>query len=268
MAIKDDFAVYPYSKGIRHVSGTTVYSVVAFYSMLQDLFDEPGFMSYQEAIKFNTPTSFTMLNGWFLDDGDGSNILQYLTGGSIDTSGYSTISDPVRMLDLTGTTDWIAGDKDKTITDDAASVGPLLSYKNDYPVANSARIWVRDTATHGAIAGASTVATATGTGGGTASGASVSGDEIYTNLYTIASFPTDVSPQVYLYQKHPVTGLYVRVAEWSAFSNWDRGSIDVLIPVKLGGTLVDSGLATAFVHLRRSGPELRIPYPDRDGNRS
>ena len=85
MAIQNDFTIYPDSKVIRHTSGTTVYSAVAFYSYLQDWADEPGHLTYENPIRFNTPTSFTMLNGWFLDDGDGSNILQYLTGGGIDT---------------------------------------------------------------------------------------------------------------------------------------------------------------------------------------
>src|SRR3989344_1673097 len=206
MAIQNDFTIYPKTKVIRHTSGTTVYSAVAFYSYLMTTFDEPGFLTYQTPIRFNTPQSFTMLNGWFLDDGDGSNILQYLTGGGIDTTGYGTISDPVLMLDLTSTTDWVAGDKDKDIEDDGAAndVGPLLAYKNDYPTAGRARIWLRDTNTHGAIAASSAITTESGTGAGTADAdGSKSGDEIYHNLFTIASFPTDVSPQVYIYQRHP-----------------------------------------------------------------
>ena len=252
--IQNDFTIYPKTKVIRHTSGTTVYTAVAFYSYLMTTFDEPGFLTYQTPIRFNTPQSFTMLNGWFLDDGDGSNILQYLTGGGIDTTGYGTISDPVLMLDLTSTTDWVAGDKDKDIEDDGAAnnLGPLLAYKNDYPTAGRARIWLRDTNTHGAIAASSAITTESGTGAGTADAdGSKSGDEIYHNLFTIASFPTDVSPQVYIYQRHPVTGgsynVRVRIAEWSAFTNWDRGSIDVLIPVKLGGALIDSGNIKSFV---------------------
>lgn len=248
MAVQNDFTIYPKTKVIRHTSGTTVYSAVAFYSYLMTTFDEPGYLTYETPIKFNTPTSFTMINGWFLDDGDGNtadtedgHILKYLTGGGIDTSGYSTITDKVYMLDMDGTTDFVFGDKDKDIEDDGAAndVGPLLAYKNDYPTANRARIWVRDTNVHGAIADNSVITTEGGTGAGNAAGASSNGDEIYHNLFTIASFPTDVNPQVYVYQKHPVTAesysARVRIAEWSAVTNWDRGSIDVLIPVKLGG---------------------------------
>ena len=55
------------------------------------------------------------LNGWFLDNGDGSNILNYLKEGGIDTSGYTTVDDPVYFLQCdTVTADFIAADKDKT----------------------------------------------------------------------------------------------------------------------------------------------------------
>jgi len=260
MAIGDDFQVYPYSKTIRHINGTTVYTAVEFYSWLMDLFDEPGYMSYQTPIKFNTPTSFTMLNGWFLDNGDGSNLLQFLSGGSIDTSGYSTISDPIYVLDLDGTTDFVASDKDKTITDDGGDVGPLLAYLNDYPTAGSARIWIRDTNSNGQIADNSAIATSGGTGSGDANGASFSGDEIYANLYTIASFPGSPNPQVYIYQAHPVSGTQTRIAEWSAYSNWDRGSIDVLLPVKIGGSLIDSG--NVYVRVRQTGDTFTFVNAD------
>ena len=102
MAIQNDFTIYPKTKVIRHTSGTTVYSAVAFYSYLMTTFDEPGYLTYETPIKFNTPTSFTMINRWFLDNGDGSNILQYLTGGGIDTSGYDIVTsdDPIYMLDV------------------------------------------------------------------------------------------------------------------------------------------------------------------------
>lgn len=255
MAIQNDFTIYPKTKVIRHTTGTTVYTAVAFYSYLMTTFDEPGYLTYETPIRFNTPTSFTMLNGWFLDNGDGSNVLQYLTGGGIDTSGYATVTDKVYMLDIDGmsASDFVAGDKDKDIEDDGAAndVGPLLAYKNSYPTANRARIWVRDTNVHGAIADNSVITTEGGTGAGNAAGGSSNGDEIYHNLFTIASFPTDVNPQVYIYQRHPVTAegynVRVRIAEWSAFTNWDRGSIDVLIPVQLGGALIDSGNIKSFV---------------------
>jgi len=256
MGVIDDFTLYPYSKCIRHTSGTTVYTVTEFYSWIQNLMDEPAYLSYEAPIKYNTPTSFTMLNGWFIDNGDGSNALQYLKGGSIDTLGYDTIDDPVYMLDLNndGATyaAFIAGDKDKTFRDDATNVGPVLAYKNNWPVTNEGRVWVRDTrAVPATIADNSVCDVDTGTGAGWAEGASVNGDETYTNLYTIADFPGSPNPQVYVYQNNWKTGTSERISEWSGLSNFDRGTIDILIPVKLGGSLIDSGLVR--VRVRQTG---------------
>jgi hypothetical protein len=252
MAIQNDFTVYPYSKVIRHTGANdNVYTVQAFYSWLMTLFDEPAYSSYPTPMKYNTPTSYTMLNGWFLDNGDGSNILQYLYGGSIETSGYTS---DVLVLDMdTHSSDWVAGNLDKMVEDDGAAndVGPLLSFKMDYPTTDTSRIWVRDTTSHGTIANNSAITTDGGTARGLANGDSITGDEVYASVYTIASFAGTPNPQVYIKQKHPVTGLDVRIAEWSNTDIWDRGSIDVIIPVKLGGAAIDSGNMTIFV--RQSG---------------
>jgi len=261
MAIQNDFIINPDTKVIRHIpTKSTVYSAVAFYSYLQDTFDEPGFLSYQIPIRFNTPTSFTMVNGWFLDDGDGSNILQFLTGGGIDTLGYATIADPVLMIDLDyGTLSFEIDDKDKTVTHDGTDIGPLLSYKDNYPTASTARIWVRDTNTGSETTVPGEIIDVTGGNGNyTTTGYSASGDNIYHNLFTIAAFPVsaaDANPQVYIYQNHPVSGDRVRIPEWSHLTNWgdgnvagqSRGSIDVLITIQLAGSLIDGGSISTFV---------------------
>jgi len=253
--IETDFTVYPYSKCIRHTSATdTVHTVQEFYSWLMDLFDEPGYMSYEKPIQYKTPVSYTMTNGWFLDNGDGSEILKYLTGGSIDTAGYGDGSnDEVLMIDLDGTTDWIAGDKDKNIQHSGSTtIGPLLAYKNDYPTDNYARIWVRNLNEVTAPVDGNSIITLSGTGAGTIDEDVSSGNEIYCNLYTIASFAGSPNPQVYIRQKHPVDttnnpSTYVRVEEWSTLDNFDPGTIDILLPVKLGGNLIDSGLINVYV---------------------
>lgn len=249
MAIQDDFTIFPYSKCVRHVDGqTTVYSAVAFYSFLKDYMEEPGFGTHESAIKFNTPTSFSWTNGWMGDDGDGSEIYKYITGGSFDTVDNTTVGDPVYMQDCTSTTDWITSDKDLPITAAAALVGPLIAYKNDYPVANSARIWVRDTEGNPPLA-AEAIATTGGTGAGTANGNGLNGDENYVNLFGLIDVPTDVSPQFYVYQEHPADStIRVRIAEWSGLTNWMRGALDVIIPTRLGGVLVDSGNVTVLCH--------------------
>lgn len=256
MAIGDDFRVYPFSKTIRYDVATgsqTVYSVTAFYSYLMDLFDEPAYQSYEAPMKFNTPTSFSMLNGWFLDNGDGSKVLQYLTGGSINSIDYTTVGDPVFMMDVDAETqEFVLADLDEEILDDAGAVGPLLSFRANYPSAGLARFWVRDVNANGEIGVGSDI-TMTGPGAGDYNGntlgPSVNGDEIYTNVFTLASFPGSPDPQVYIYQDHPVDASRIRVVEHSNLSNWDRdpNGIDILIPTTLGGTAIDGSNITTFV---------------------
>ncbi len=254
MAIADDFTVFPFSKTIRHVTAaTTTYTVTAFYSYLMDLFDEPAFQSYEAPMKFNTPTSFSMLNGWFMDNGDFSDILNYLFGASIDTIDYTTVSDPVFMMDVDAeTVAFVDADKDEDIEDDASAVGPLLAFKANYPTATTARFWVRDVNSNGAIASASDI-----TMGGTGSadynantlGPSLNGDEVYSNIFTLASFPGAPDPQLYVYQAHPVTGNgRIRIAEWSGLSNWNRdpNGFDVIVPIQLGGVEIDGGNIKTF----------------------
>lgn len=82
MSIAEDWTIDFINKTIRHTSGTTVYSGVEFYSYLMDVFDEPGNLTYEIPLQSNSPTSFTMLNGWSLDSGDS---LKYISG-TIDES--------------------------------------------------------------------------------------------------------------------------------------------------------------------------------------
>ena len=254
MAIADDFTVFPFSKTIRHVtSATATYTVTAFYSYLMDLFDEPAFQSYESPMKFNTPTSFSMLNGWFLDNGDFSDLLNYLFGASINTIDYTTVADPVFMMDVDAeTVAFVDADKDEELLDDAGAVGPLLAFKANYPTATTARFWVRDVNTNGEIAVASDITmTAPGAAAYAANtlGPSLNGNEVYSNIFTLASFPGTPDPQLYVYQAHPVSGNgRIRIAEWSGLDNWNRdpNGFDVIVPIQLGGVEIDSGDIKTF----------------------
>ncbi len=271
MAITDDFRIYPFSKVIRHDSGTDVFSVTDFYSFLMDAFDEPALLAYEAPMKFNTPTSFSMINGWFLDNGDFSEILQFLTGASIDSIDYTTVDDPVYMMDIDAEdTAFVNADKDEIIQDDDVEVGPLLAFQSNYPTSLTARFWVRDTRGAPAdIASASKIdMTAPGAGqyDSNTLGPSVNGEEVYSNVFTLASFPGTPDPQVYIYQDHPVSGnTRVRFVEWSGLSNWNRdpNGIDVLIPIQLGGTEIDGGNITTFV--RQTGDSYTFVESDLTG---
>ena len=78
--IQDDWTLDYNAKTIAHTSGTTRYTVQAFYSWLMDLFDDAGQMDDAIPMSAQTPREFSLINGWSFDsDSD----LGYLYGGSI-----------------------------------------------------------------------------------------------------------------------------------------------------------------------------------------
>jgi len=80
MAIADDFSLNYSTKKISHASGSTRYTVNAFYSWLMDAFDDASQMDDQVPVKANTPTEYELINDWeFNADSD----VGYLYGGSI-----------------------------------------------------------------------------------------------------------------------------------------------------------------------------------------
>jgi len=255
MAFADDFDVIPYSLALRHIAGQlTVWQVQAYYSALMDLFEEPGFGNYPIPMRFLTPTSYEMRNGWYLDNGDGSEILKYLTGATIASSGYAN---DVLVQDYdTISTDFDSADLDQTVTGGTSgAIGPLLSFITDYPAAGQGRCWIRDVNGVGPTTNGEALTTPTGASV-LADGASFTGEDVYANLFTLADFPGSPNPQVYIVQQHPKSGSYVRIDEWSNLSNWDRGSIDVLVPVKIGGVAIDSG--SGFLFVRQPGDSFTL----------
>lgn len=82
MAIQDDFTIDYVLKTITHTSGTTVYTAQEIYSWLQDTFDEAGQMDDPVPMSAQTPTDFTLINGWAIP---GSSY-EYINGGSVDDS--------------------------------------------------------------------------------------------------------------------------------------------------------------------------------------
>lgn len=67
-------------KQLRHNAGTTRVTVNALYSAIMDLVDDAGMMDDTVPMSAQTPTEYTLINGWtFAADSD----LQWLYGGSI-----------------------------------------------------------------------------------------------------------------------------------------------------------------------------------------
>jgi hypothetical protein len=77
-------------KKLKHNTGSTRVTVNALYSALMDLADDAGFMDSTVPMSAQTPTEYTLINGWeFSADSD----LGYLYGGSIVVEKATTDKD-------------------------------------------------------------------------------------------------------------------------------------------------------------------------------
>jgi hypothetical protein len=81
MAIADDWTINYGTKEISHTSGSTVYTCNEMYSWLMDTFDELGQLDDDVPMSAQTPTAYSLINGWaFSADSD----YEYLSGGAIN----------------------------------------------------------------------------------------------------------------------------------------------------------------------------------------
>jgi len=230
MAIADDFTIDYVNKRITHTSGTTVYTVNALYSYLMDTFDEPSQMDDTVPMSAQTPTDYTIINSWFMDD----NSYKYLKAGSIQTNGYAS---NIHVVEFASTAGAIATDIGKPVTDDGGAFGTLLAYSDD-----GTKWWVRTGSATTAASG-SLMAITGGTGTGTSSTVSVSGEDLFPNIYTLGSIEEDDNQQIYVIQDG------ASLSEW-----WPDPAaipatrhIDVLIKIKEAGVEIDEGKITVFL---------------------
>lgn len=77
--IHDDWTIDYDLKTITHTSGATIYTVRELYSWLMDVFDELGQLDDQVPISAQTPTEFSLINGWEIPAGS----YEYLRAGAI-----------------------------------------------------------------------------------------------------------------------------------------------------------------------------------------
>jgi len=223
MAILDDISFDLTNKILSRSASpsSTVYSVQALYSAIQDYFDELARMDDEVPMSAQTPTSYTMINGWYIQEA----LTKYLDGGAIQTSGYDA---EIHTLILDGTyVNAITTDIGKTVTDDSTGVGELLDYDN-----TAQKWWIRiGSAT--VIADNSVMAITSGTGAGTAAGASVEGETIFANPYTLGTL--EGTPAIYLFQNGE------KLTSWCA-----DGHFDILIKVREASVDIDGKAITVF----------------------
>ena len=221
MAIQDNFTINYTTKTIKHTSGTTVYSVNALYSWVQDTFDELAQMDDPIPMTAQTPTEYTLVNGWFMDNAS----FQYLDGGAIQTDGWAN---EIHTVSFGATyTNCVSGDIGKTVQDDAVDFGTLVSYDNTLK-----KWWVRTGSATTASSGSVMTITG-GTGAGTSNAISVSGENLWANPYSLGGI--EAGTQLYLEQNSSV------LSSW-----WSTGHIDILLLVKEMGAEIDNAEVTVF----------------------
>lgn len=225
MAIADDVSIDYANEIVSRATGasSTVYSVNALYSYLQDTFDELTQMDDETPMSAQTPTSYTMTFGWYIQE----ELTKYLTGGAIQTDGYT---DEIRTISFGATyTNAVASDVGKAVTGGTTGdSGVLLDYDN-----TAKKWWVRMDAADDLFDQAETVSVTSGTGTGTSTGASITGEHIFANPYTLGTLQG--SPELYIYQNGS------RITSW-----WSAGHFDVLLKVTESDVDIDSKAVTVF----------------------
>ncbi len=229
MAIGDDWTIDYVNKRVTHTGGATVYSVLNLYSWLQNTFDELGQMDDEVPMSAQTPTDYTLTNGWFVD----RESFKYLRGGAVKTLGWdhgASPADGIRKLSLgTAYTPCVAGDIGKTVVGGTSGdQGRLLAFDNA-----TREWWVRVGAAGETFPQAEAVTITDGFGAGTTLGASMTGESLWSNIYTLGSI--EAGTRIYVTQD----GL--KLADW-----WSDGHLDILVLVKEGGALVDEGVLTIY----------------------
>jgi hypothetical protein len=229
----NDFSIDYINKTIRYAGAETppypladMLTVNALYSYIMDTFDESAQMDDTVPMSAQTPTDYSLINQWFMDEKS----IQTLKGGAIKTTDWNG---QIAILNVSGiTTQATTSDIGKQVKDDSVEIGPLL-----YPEAQTsttAKWWIRTT---NSIANASVMTITGSSANGNANGASKTGENIWTNLYTLGTLY--LTPTLYITRdKARLVKSGINTDAW-----WSTGHIDVLVLIKEGGVELGSKLA-------------------------
>lgn len=184
MAFLTDFTIDYVNRRIKHTSGKTVYTANEMYSALQDLFDELDQMDDPVPMSAQTPTEYTLINGWFMDEES----FKYIKGGAIKTSGWDAglYNDGIRTLTFNAAGYVNIADTDigkPVVGSTSGHSGTLLAYNN-----TTRQWWVRVDSTADTFQAGEEV---TITGGTVTTGNSLAttqtGEVLYANIYSLGT---------------------------------------------------------------------------------
>ena len=226
MAISGDVYIDTTNKLVRRADSpsTDVHDVNDLYSYIMDYFDELGLLDDEIPMSAQTPTSYTMTNGWYIQEA----LTKYLEGGAIQTSGYT---DEIRTL-ICGSPSWVnfaSTDIGLTLTGGTTGdTGTILDYDN-----TAHKIWIRMVDSGDTFDDAAETYTCGGTGSALSTAVSTTGTTIFANPYTLGTL--EGTPDIYIFQNGE------KITSW-----WASGHFDILIKVRETGVDIDSKAITVF----------------------
>lgn len=145
MAIQDDFTIDYVDRKITYTTAfvdnrpPNIYTVNDLYSWLQDTFDEPAQMDEPIPMSAQTPTQYTLLYPWFMDNES----MKALYSGSIQTSSWtkSAAEGITALRYASSTSEPDAADIGKAVTGDTSgATGVILAVDAARDI-----VWVRNT---------------------------------------------------------------------------------------------------------------------------
>jgi hypothetical protein len=264
MAIADDFTVDLVNKlivttqtyGTGEASGipSIIYSMNEFYVFLQDYFDEPDRMDDLIPISAQTPTEYTLLNDWFIDD----ETIKSLFGGSLITSGWAySASAGITALRWANSPSIapVSGDIGKLLTGQGGgATGLLLAVDVTRQIA-----WVRNNNGSQFQDGESILGPASDPDFVTeATDGFASGDSGWANIFSLGTIEAET--ELYVMQENDffyVTApVQTKISAWwnvdvdftdpRGFGGAGPSQIDLLVKVAEVGSLIDSGNLSVY----------------------
>ncbi|MCP4201805.1 MAG: hypothetical protein GY769_07725 [bacterium] len=254
MAIADDITVNYTRQTVEYTGGFTDgipdsrYHSNELYSYLQDLFDEPAQMDDPVPISAATPTDYTWINGWFMDDESH----KAFYGGAMSSVGW-TKSGAAGVTQLR----WTSGssdpptnaDRGETVTGEHSGATGVILYAD----ATRRVVWVRSTSVAQFEDAESCTSTSTAFTTETTDGWAT-GESLWSCGYTLGTIE-DLS-EIYIMQeadfmggdssKTKLTSWWNRSSTFTKVLDVSAGHIDVLVKVKEVDSLIDGARLTVF----------------------
>ncbi len=231
MPIGDDILIDYTNKRIHgestFLAGSTFYTVNELYTYVMDTFDESAQMD--DPVPFGSGSNvltYLIANGWYIEQA----LIKHLKGASVQTDGYT---DEIRIISLTAGHTIVAADIGEAVSGGTTGdTGILLDVDgND--------IYVRMDDAGDLFDNTSETITCNGHSGTVGGAASVSGEELFANVFSIG---TVNSGYAYIEQNGAI------LSPWWGEGNSGTGNlqIDVLVKVMVADTLIDSGIVTVY----------------------